>query len=678
MKKIILSLLAGCALSASAQGVYQIPNSDFETWNGNVLNGGWTSFESASGSLKSFASSSPAPSKITGYKGNGVQIYSKSVVGKKANGNLTTGRVNMGSTTPTNANNYNYSDRSGGYALKFTGRPDAVELYAKFTSGGSPNGRVQFILHDDVDYRDPELDSQSGNRVGKAIVLIPATTDWTKYTAEFTYEKATPATQYMLASATTNPTPGNSAKDYLSLDEINLIYYHALSDLQYDGATIDGFAEGTISYDLSSVAYDESKISYTIKGQGAKAETSYDESTKVLTITVKGDNYEADNSSVTTYTLQFGEGSNDGPTYDTEVEYTNSILVYWYQYFTPSENNIKILTKDGLSTAGFRLNNFSFEGMDLGDIYVKEVDITTNADGSTSYTNSTPEEVYVDGLGMSVPVGVNANVSADGNLTGTMTIDLNFGYNPGDEGYEEDNIVTVTVGPLLTVNPSSNVEPKHLGLTNVAMLRTFAQGWNTICLPFDFAIVNFGENVKAQELKNVSDGALNFEQVADDVLHSGMPYLIYFPEKTTFGTPDEDDETVYNPVYFPATVKDINPGSLYTGETDEYHFNGNFIANMSMNGLYGVADMGDVQKIAMGGSGSTLPSTCAYFKTNAQNANGMRIAFHDGTTTGIIDAKGNVIEDGAVYNIQGIRVANTTSNLKKGVYIQNGHKFIVK
>lgn len=673
MKKFLLALLAGCALTASAQGVYQIPNSDFESWSSSsVLNGGWYSFESASGKWNSFKGSSPAPSRITGHNGYGVQIYSKSVMGKKANGNLTTGRVNMGSTTPANSSNYNYSDRSGGYALQFAGRPDAVELYAKFTSGGSPNGRVQFILHDDCDYRDPELNSQSGNRVGKAIVLIPATSDWTKFTAEFTYDKATPATQYMLASATTNPTPGGSKDDYLSLDDINLIYYHALTDLKYDGQTVSGFAEGTTSYDLSDVTYDESKLSYTIKGAGATAETSYNESTALLTIAVKGDNYEADNTSLTTYTVQFAKSSEDGPAYDKETEYTSSILVYWYMYFTPTENNIKILTKDGLGTAGFRLNDFVFESMgNLGDIYVKELDIAHNADGSTSYFNTTPESVYVEGMGMAVPVGVNATVSADGNLTGTMTIDLNT-ETVDSPDYDPENVVTVTVGPLLTVNPEQNIEAKPLGLTNVSMLRTFAQGWNTLCLPFDFDIQNIGDGVKAQEFKSVSDGALNFEAVSDGILKAGVPYLVYCAEETTFGNVDEDDETVITPCYFSTTVNSYDPSEVTLGE---YTFKGNYNASMSMKGLYGVADINNEQKIVIGGENSTLAATGAYFTTTAANANGMRISF-DGKITGIIDAKGHVSEDGTVYSLQGTRVASTTRNLQKGVYIVNGKKVI--
>lgn len=85
----------------------------------------------------------------------------------------------MGSTSPSNSSNYNFTKRSdSSHSLQFAGRPDAVTFYARFTSGGSPNGRGQFIIHDgDVDYKDPEVSSQAANRVGKASVLVPASSD---------------------------------------------------------------------------------------------------------------------------------------------------------------------------------------------------------------------------------------------------------------------------------------------------------------------------------------------------------------------------------------------------------------------------------------------------------------------------------------------------------------------
>lgn len=314
MKKTILFTFILCSLQfAAAQGVYQFVDPGFEQYTADGEPGnGWNSFSSATGKLSSMKGQSPSPKHVSpGANGtnHAVKIWSKSVYGiAKANGNLTTGIINMGSATPSSASNYNYTKRSdSSHSLQFSGRPDAVTFYARFTSGGSPNGRGLFIIHDgDVDYQDPEVSSQTANRVGKATVLVPASSDWVQYTGEFTYDKARTATQYLLASFTTNPTPGGSAGDYLDIDEINFIYYHELTSLTYDGRSIDlAAAQSVNGYNLAPTTYDATKLSYAIKGVAATAETDYQALSGTLTITVKGDDFTANPNSRTIYTLFF-------------------------------------------------------------------------------------------------------------------------------------------------------------------------------------------------------------------------------------------------------------------------------------------------------------------------------------------------------------------------------------
>lgn len=316
MKKFLL--LTGAALltgaTALAQGVYQIPNSDFnKEWVlENEPGNGWNSFASATGRFATFGSTSPSPIKEKGRSGAegdySVKIYSKNLLIAKANGNLTTGIINMGNFKPEDPSNHNFTKRDATtHSLRFAGRPDAVEFYAKFKSGGSPNGRGQFILHGDVDYKDPEVAEQKEFRVGIASVLVHECEEWTRFSGEFAYDQeTTPDVQYMLASFTTNPTPGGSQDDSLWIDDVKLIYYHALSALSYGEAKID-FNEATTHYDLSNEYYYADKLDYIKKGQAAKVTTSFDEATAVLTIRVEGEDFNADTNpeSVTVYTVQF-------------------------------------------------------------------------------------------------------------------------------------------------------------------------------------------------------------------------------------------------------------------------------------------------------------------------------------------------------------------------------------
>ena len=306
----------------SKEAAYQIANADFENWTDDEnakLAEGWNSFDTAAGLFASFASMSPMPQKIEGYKGNGVRIVSKDLWVAYANGNITTGHINMGSTNPADATNYNFTDRTDVNGnMPFAGRPDAFEVYARFTPGTAKaaadaeqeqpalQGRVQLILHKDAAYHDPEIAEMAGEKVGSANVLIPATEEWTKFTGEFSYTTdVTPEVQYLLASATTNPVPGASKDDQLDLDELHLIYYSTLKDLQIDGKTIEGFSPEKTEYAIES---DNADLLNTItvekKGVGASVEKDVDLTNNVCTITVYGNDYDVNPANKTVYTVK--------------------------------------------------------------------------------------------------------------------------------------------------------------------------------------------------------------------------------------------------------------------------------------------------------------------------------------------------------------------------------------
>ena len=310
MKKLLLACAMACVtLATGAQGIYQFADPGFEgEWRSSEEPGnGWNSFSSAGGSMASLGKGdSPKPSKVEGHNSSvAVKLYSKSIWGVKANGNLTTGKINMGNMKPANSANYNYTDRSSSdNSLRFAGRPDAVSFYAKFTPGAGNQARGQFILHDDCDYRDPEISDQSGNRVGKASVLIDASTEWTYYEGAFTYDKSsTPEVQYLLGSFTTNPTPGGSKGDELIIDDIHFIYYSTLRGVLYDPATID-FKEDVYNYTVDA-EYNPINFYCAPKGAGATKELSYDENTGVLTVTVKGNDISVNPENYTVYTFTF-------------------------------------------------------------------------------------------------------------------------------------------------------------------------------------------------------------------------------------------------------------------------------------------------------------------------------------------------------------------------------------
>ena len=85
------------------------------------------------------------------------------------------------------------------------------------------------------------------------------------------------------------------------------------------------------------------------------------------------------------------------------------------------------------------------------------------------------------------------------------------------------------------------------------------------------------------------------------------------------------------------------------------------------------------QKIVKGSTNSTLPATCAYFTNSGTMEDAYAIRLEGEEITGINAINNGVAEDGAVYNLQGVKVSDTSmKNLPAGLYIMNGKKFIIK
>ena len=670
MKKQILALAAiAVGMSASAQGIYQFTDPSFENWSGtNTPGNEWRSFESAvDNGLGSFIfnigkNASPKPSQVEGVVGDkALKLYSKSVSGKNANGNLTTGVIAMGSMTPASSANYNFSDiNSTGKHLVFAGTPDKVSFYAKFKSGGSANARGRFILHDAINYRDPDVvdgnwvkvgdESLESHRVGEAAILVPATDEWTKFEADFTYYKEKPTTQYMLASLTTNPVPGGSKDDEFCVDDIQFTYYSTLKSLSYTGATID-FSETTTSYDLSNEVYDASKLSFEKKGAGATTSLSYDDETNIATIIVSGNDISVNSANQTTYTIQFAKPAPP----EVVTSYKSDLLVCVGGNTTkPTETSIDLIEADG--SYSLELKNFKLDGLPIGNIKVNNLDVKDNIYTTSQVITITegdePGVEYWMGPDLGeVPVTVTATVNGD-QMVAQITI----------KDFPDVGDIDVTFAPTITIDENSSVSTEA-GVNNVIVNRTFAKGWNTVCLPFITSVASI-QATKAQEFVSSNGYSLTFDEVADGVLKANVPYLVYF------------DNEVSAPVYYGGNVEASNPTSV---EHNGFTFVGNYEAGKSLEGLYGVVTVDDVQKLMKGTADNALPATCAYFTTSNLNADGLRICFDGGEVTGIYQINGGAKAEGAVYNLQGIKVSNKgTNNLPAGLYIMQGKKVLVK
>ncbi len=262
MKRIVLITLAMASFMAYAQ--YQLPNPGFEQWDGGITSEPthWNSFATSDGDYATLASSPHHYRRIGGRPGTQgshyVTIYTKSIMGIKANGNMTTGRIHAGSMSAASSENYNYTQRSNtDHCQPFTGTPDSMYVWVSYyASSANSQAQVTAILHGDNDFRAPNQENDASLYCGKAEARFTRTTtsahsyQWQLMKVPFVYSGNTDA-RYMLVNMTTNATPGGGdGNDSLSIDDIMFVYSSWLIGISVNGVPIAGFDKGVMDYVL--------------------------------------------------------------------------------------------------------------------------------------------------------------------------------------------------------------------------------------------------------------------------------------------------------------------------------------------------------------------------------------------------------------------------------------------
>ena len=237
----------------------------------------------------------------------------------------------------------------------------------------------------------------------------------------------------------------------LTVDNVELVYWHALSALAYEGSTIE-FNENTLAYDLSGVEYDEALLSYTVKGKGATASTSYDEETAVLSIRVEGNDFASNPESVTTYTIQFAVPAPAVDVTPIVGEYdSNLAITVMAPPAIDAHNIISLAAGEAAGTVDFSIKDFEFSmggtTLPLGDINLTGVAVALGEDGVYTLTLDAAQTLALPGIG-NVDVTLNsATVNAEGELNASLSISAMNGA----------MTVTVEVSPYVEEVPGVDV-----------------------------------------------------------------------------------------------------------------------------------------------------------------------------------------------------------------------------
>ena len=294
---------------------------------------------------------------------------------------------------------------------------------------------------------------------------------------------------------------GNS----VTVDDVELVYWHALSALSYEGATL-AISEGTTSYDLSDVLYESSKLTYTVKGQAALVTESYDEETAVLTIRVEGEDIASNSSSFTEYTIQFkvpevGPRVVDSKTYSEDLYVTVD--------GSTSEKQVADVVVETLDNGNinFVLKNFVLgtgdEAVPVGNILVE--DIAMAADKSFAFQGDiqiTPgDNPAYEGTSWFGPVIGNVPLVLSGRFV------------------DEDHIIV-----YITIDMGTMAVKVHLGYAHAAMSVDATICYGTFCAPF---AVTIPEGVKAYTVPSIVDDELLSLSELSGTIPANTPVVLY-------------------------------------------------------------------------------------------------------------------------------------------------------
>jgi hypothetical protein len=229
-------------------GQTTIPNGGFETWtnvgsnteeptnwNGNKTGGG-------------FANLGPQTcSQETSGVHSGtycLKLENGSFFGTPVNATATTGKIEAPTATPADGYLHSVTTDSD-FNSPFTGRPDSIAVWVKFTKGGTDTARISCILHDNFNVSEPDQGSSASHIIAKDSVDIPSTiSTWTRLVFPLNYlNNNTPS--YILLICTASNKPGSAnANSVLWVDDMEAIYCSPDNSVTDNGTSLTSNATG--------------------------------------------------------------------------------------------------------------------------------------------------------------------------------------------------------------------------------------------------------------------------------------------------------------------------------------------------------------------------------------------------------------------------------------------------
>lgn len=410
-------------------------------------------------------------------------------IGANAPGYLTLGQPWACANTKFSWSGISIVDADGGTygGAEFTYRPDAISFKYKRSHGSektdepftvsaySWNGTFTSDEKVGVPTKDCVMDDRdrvvlgtnpdaisSGKLIASVTEKIDGdASDWTEkivrlnYNTEYSEEIPTKFNIIFSSADYYGDRNEIGAGNVLCIDDVKLIYDSDLKSLSYDGTPIN--IDDPENIQIAAKNFDLSKVSCT-SGKGADIQKNYDPATRILTITINGEDVSVNSENHHEYSVKIVPPAS-------EVTLTDDRLIKVDMMGTifPSINSVTISeseSKDG--TVAFTMKNFTFAGaISVGDVTLTGATLSYAKDGSINIT-APEQELSLLGGAIYTKVSLNGNVAVvNGKKELTANVNINW-YS----GYPSDMSSFMPIQVAVSAIPfNTTLEGKTLKVT---------------------------------------------------------------------------------------------------------------------------------------------------------------------------------------------------------------------
>lgn len=242
----------------------------------------------------------------------------------------------------------------------------------------------------------------------------------------------------------------------LDVDDVTLVYYSTLDKLTIGGSEIALTADTYEYAGTGEMPTSEGDVVATTKSKFAETKVTLDtENSKVIITVTNQGGADLDGETSHTYTITYSTAE--------PKQYSGYLNISLNGAPMPEESATIEITDNGNGTCTFKLPNFAFGELKVGDIVVENVTVTESDNGTKTYNGSVEALMLMNGA-------IGADVTLSGTITADDIVDFKIDVIWTNDGTLQGNDTPIYVTFTTESQAVTPAEPEEYnGYINVVM-----------------------------------------------------------------------------------------------------------------------------------------------------------------------------------------------------------------